>query len=95
MTDFDRFKEKIYQTFGLDLHSYKENQLKRRLDNLLTRKQYPDYQTFFNYLTSIKMPGMSSWITLPSSFIISSRQMQINKPYTPQIIVGLVCAGCL
>ncbi|ABO50894.1 Protein-glutamate O-methyltransferase [Desulforamulus reducens MI-1] len=54
MTDFDRFKEKIYQTFGLDLHSYKENQLKRRLDNLLTRKQYPDYQTFFNYLTSNK-----------------------------------------
>lgn len=52
MTDFNRFKEKVYQTFGLDLNSYKENQLKRRLDNLLTRKQYADYQSFFNYLNS-------------------------------------------
>lgn len=52
MTDFARFKDKIYQTFGLDLNSYKENQLKRRLDNLLTRKQYADYQAFFNYLNS-------------------------------------------
>ncbi len=52
MTDFNRFKERIYQTFGLDLNSYKENQLKRRLDNLLSRKQYPDYQAFSNYLIS-------------------------------------------
>lgn len=52
MTDFARFKDKIHHTFGLDLNSYKENQLKRRLDNLLTRKQYPDYQSFFNYLNS-------------------------------------------
>lgn len=52
MTDFERFKERVYQTFGLDLNSYKENQLKRRLDNLLTRKQYADYQVFFNYLNS-------------------------------------------
>lgn len=54
MTDFDRFKERIFQTFGLDLNSYKENQLKRRLDNLLSRKQYPDYQSFLQYLTSNK-----------------------------------------
>ncbi|GAB6158004.1 protein-glutamate O-methyltransferase CheR [Desulfotomaculum varum] len=52
MTDFIRFKEKIYHSFGLDLNSYKENQLKRRLDNLLARKQYTDYQAFYNYLTS-------------------------------------------
>ncbi|AQS59801.1 CheR family methyltransferase [Desulforamulus ferrireducens] len=52
MTDFNRFKDRVYQTFGLDLNSYKENQLKRRLDNLLTRKQYADYQSFFNYLNS-------------------------------------------
>ena len=52
MTDFERFKEKIHHSFGLDLNSYKENQLKRRLDNLLTRKQYADYQAFYNYLNS-------------------------------------------
>ncbi|AEG59536.1 CheR family methyltransferase [Desulforamulus ruminis] len=52
MTDFDLFRERIYQTFGLDLRSYKENQLKRRLDNLLTRKSYPDYKAFFNFLNT-------------------------------------------
>ncbi|GAB6180211.1 protein-glutamate O-methyltransferase CheR [Desulfotomaculum defluvii] len=54
MLDFDRFKERIHQTFGLELNSYKENQLKRRLDNLLSRKQYSDYQSFYQYLTSNK-----------------------------------------
>lgn len=52
MSDFAWFKGRIYQTFGLDLNSYKENQLKRRLDNLLIRKNYHDYQTYYNFLNT-------------------------------------------
>lgn len=52
MTDFISFKEQVFKTFGLELNSYKENQLKRRLDNLITRKNYPNYQAYFRYLTS-------------------------------------------
>lgn len=49
MTDFDKFKEQIYHNFGLDLNSYKETQLKRRLDSLLGRKNFPNYQAFYNH----------------------------------------------
>jgi len=47
---FSEFKNKIYQKFGLDLNSYKENQLKRRLDNLLEKRKIRDYKEFFNLL---------------------------------------------
>ncbi|MCL0042008.1 chemotaxis protein CheR, partial [Peptococcaceae bacterium] len=47
---FSEFKNKIYQKFGLDLNSYKENQLKRRLDNLLEKRKIRDYKEFFDLL---------------------------------------------
>ncbi|MDO7788389.1 CheR family methyltransferase [Desulforamulus aquiferis] len=50
MSEFLRFKEMVYNSFGLDLNSYKENQLKRRLDSMLSRKNFSDYQSFFNHL---------------------------------------------
>lgn len=50
MTDFVNFKARVHQTFGLDLNSYKENQLKRRLDNFLSRHNFANYQVFYSYL---------------------------------------------
>ncbi|RKO66927.1 CheR family methyltransferase [Desulfofundulus salinus] len=48
--DFARFKEMIRQHFRLDLNSYKETQLKRRLDAYLLRRHLPDYGALFHSL---------------------------------------------
>lgn len=52
--DFLLFKEKMHQSFKLDLNSYKESQLKRRLDNMMTRHKVKagDYAGFFRLLSS-------------------------------------------
>lgn len=49
---FSEFKNQVYKKFGLNLNSYKENQLKRRLDGLLEKKNIKDYKDFFELLCS-------------------------------------------
>lgn len=50
--DFNTFKNKMLSTFRLDLNSYKENQLKRRLDSLMARQKINDYGTFFQLMST-------------------------------------------
>jgi chemotaxis protein methyltransferase CheR len=52
--DFLNFKKNVLSRFNLNLNAYKENQLKRRLDSLMSRKKLEaeDYQGFFNLLTN-------------------------------------------
>lgn len=52
--DFSLFKDKIRSNFKLDLNAYKENQLKRRLDSLMTKQKINngDYAGFLKLLTS-------------------------------------------
>ncbi|BAF60245.1 methylase of chemotaxis methyl-accepting proteins [Pelotomaculum thermopropionicum SI] len=52
--DFSLFKEKVHHSFRLDLNAYKETQLKRRLDNFMTRRKLNagDYDSFFKLLIS-------------------------------------------
>ncbi|MFZ5591548.1 MAG: CheR family methyltransferase [Bacillota bacterium] len=49
--DFNAFRQRVLQTFRLDLTSYKENQLKRRLDNLLVRRKLGGYQQLFDQIS--------------------------------------------
>jgi chemotaxis protein methyltransferase CheR len=52
--EFSLFKEKVRGSFELDLNSYKENQLKRRLDNLMVKQKVNlgDYAEFFKLLAA-------------------------------------------
>lgn len=52
--EFSLFKEKVRGSFVLDLNSYKENQLKRRLDNLMVKQKVNlgDYAEFFKLLAA-------------------------------------------
>ena len=54
--DFANFRDRIYKDFKLNLNAYKENQLKRRLDGLMTKKKVPagDYAGFLKMLTTDK-----------------------------------------
>ncbi len=49
--EFEEFKRKVGATFRLDLNSYKEKQLKRRLDAYLAKLQLNDYGELFYQLT--------------------------------------------
>lgn len=52
--DFSLFRDKVYKDFKLNLNAYKENQLKRRLDGLMTKKKVRDgdYAGFFKMLST-------------------------------------------
>ncbi|MCL6477592.1 MAG: protein-glutamate O-methyltransferase CheR [Peptococcaceae bacterium] len=45
--DFNEFKHGVLVHFRLDLNSYKENQLKRRIDGLLSRQKLNNYAELF------------------------------------------------
>lgn len=52
--DFNIFKETVRTSFRIDLNSYKENQLKRRMDSLMGKKKVEagDYEGFLKLLIS-------------------------------------------
>lgn len=50
--DFSAFRNAVHQTFGLDLNSYKETQLRRRLDSFLTRQKVANYGEYFKILSA-------------------------------------------
>jgi chemotaxis protein methyltransferase CheR len=51
LTDYEGFKSKIFKLTGIDLSSYKERQMKRRIDSLITRNNYDDYDEYYKALT--------------------------------------------
>ncbi|SFQ97151.1 CheR family methyltransferase [Desulfoscipio geothermicus] len=48
--DFNAFKNGVMAFFHLDLHSYKEKQLRRRLDSYLTKLKLGSYRELYNRL---------------------------------------------
>ncbi|MCG8402605.1 MAG: protein-glutamate O-methyltransferase CheR [Firmicutes bacterium] len=50
--EFGEFKKKVLATFRLDLNSYKEKQLKRRLDSYLGRLKLTNYGALYNQLAA-------------------------------------------
>lgn len=49
--DFGEFKRQVHRHFGLYLDGYKEPQLKRRIDSLMSLLQVPDYSAYLRLLT--------------------------------------------
>ncbi|KAB3534020.1 protein-glutamate O-methyltransferase CheR [Alkaliphilus pronyensis] len=52
MRDYDGFIGKVYKKTGIDLSSYKERQMKRRIDSLISRNQFNTYEDYFQALCS-------------------------------------------
>ncbi|MDN5345249.1 MAG: chemotaxis protein methyltransferase CheR [Clostridia bacterium] len=49
--DFATFKQEVHRSFGLYLDGYKEPQLKRRIDSLMSLLQVPDYGAYLRLLS--------------------------------------------
>lgn len=50
MQGYNTFKEKIYKKIGINLSSYKERQMKRRIESLITRNNFDSYEKYFDAL---------------------------------------------
>ncbi len=46
--DYEQFKEQVYKLTKIDLSSYKEKQMKRRIDSLIGRHKYATYDEYIN-----------------------------------------------
>ncbi len=49
--DYEQFKDQVYSLTKIDLDSYKEKQMKRRIDSLIAKNNFPGYA---EYVASIK-----------------------------------------
>ena len=47
---YEDFKKEVLIISGIDLHSYKERQMKRRIDALIKKNNYEDYSSYLNAL---------------------------------------------
>ncbi len=51
LTNYEGFKEKILKLTKIDLSSYKERQMRRRIDSLIRRNNHDDYDEYYKALT--------------------------------------------
>jgi len=50
MKGYEQFKKNIFQITGLNLTSYKERQMKRRIESLIKRNNFDNFSDYFNGL---------------------------------------------
>lgn len=50
LKDYEDFKKAFFTLSKVDLNAYKENQMKRRINNFMTKNRFKDYEDFFNGL---------------------------------------------
>lgn len=51
LIDYEGFKQKVFKLTSIDLSSYKERQMRRRIESLIKRNNYDDYDEYFKALT--------------------------------------------
>lgn len=52
--DYEKFKSQIYELTKIDLNSYKERQMKRRIDALITKNRIDSYDKYLQAIKSDK-----------------------------------------
>ena len=52
--DYEAFKDEIYQLTSIDLNSYKERQMKRRIDSLIMKHGISSYKDYVKLLKTNK-----------------------------------------
>ena len=54
MSDYESFKKQVYSLSSIDLNAYKERQMKRRIDSLISKNGFKDYDEYVKGLKSDK-----------------------------------------
>ena len=83
MDKYEVFKKQVYSLTGIDLSSYKEKQMKRRIQSLVTRNKFTDFDDYFNGLKS----GYAIKIKDFKKYENPLNLRDLNIFYTPQSFV--------
>ncbi len=90
--EFGAFKNKVMTSFHLDLNSYKEKQLKRRLDSYLGRLKIAGYGELFNLMTVNRRSyeEFLDYLTINVSefFRDPQRFTELQKVFIPELASG-------
>lgn len=52
MENYEEFKQKVYKLTKLDLNSYKEKQMKRRIESLIGRRKISNFDDYFKLIST-------------------------------------------
>ena len=96
--DYEGFKSEIYKMTDLDLNSYKEKQMKRRIDSLITKNGLPGYDEYvkqlkinsvmFNEFINFLTINVSEFYRNPEQWVVLEKEiipMLLQKSKTLKI----------
>lgn len=88
--DYEGFKAAIYQMTGINLSDYKERQMKRRIDSLIARRNFTDYDSYVKALKTNKVlyDEFLNYITINvSEFYRNPKQWEtLEKEIIPMLL---------
>ena len=88
--DYPEFMKQVYKLTSIDLNAYKEKQMKRRIDTLITKHKYKGYEDFVGGLKSDKalFEEFVNYLTINvSEFYRNPDQWELmDKEYIPELI---------
>ena len=61
--DYEKFKKSIFSLTQIDLSSYKEKQMRRRIDTLITKNKVSSYDAYVELIKKIKRNSNSLLIS--------------------------------
>lgn len=78
--DYENFKRDVYKLTNINLTMYKERQMKRRIESLMNRKGYTQFDTFFQALDKdeVLLRSFISYLTINvSEFYRNPKQWEV------------------
>lgn len=82
MTPYEKFKQQIFKKTGIDLSSYKERQMKRRIESMIKRNGKKDFEEYFQLIDKDidKFNEFVNYLTINvSEFFRNANQWEILK----------------
>jgi chemotaxis protein methyltransferase CheR len=90
MENYEKFKQDVYQLTKIDLSSYKEKQMRRRIDSLVTKhkcKEYVDYVRMLKDDPEVFDEFVNFLTINVSEFYRNTDQWELmDKEYIPELI---------
>lgn len=88
--DYESFKTDVYGLTNINLSMYKERQMKRRIESLMTRKGYQDFQSYYHAMEKDEalLRSFVSYLTINvSEFYRNPKQWEFfEKQMIPYLI---------
>lgn len=101
--DWSIFKQKLKNKTGIDLDLYKEAQMKRRINNLVVRKGYQTFSTYFDFAVKDKdeFASFIEYLTINVSefFRTPEKFSELESVIIPELLqkspkLNIWSAGC-